>query len=69
MQFLSFPIGAIPIQINGLNAIPLSAVKSLPISISNINSASGAQTVAKRTKVSVYTLGLDRAKQDSENKP
>ena len=49
----TLPQGAIPIQINGLNAIPLSAVKSLPISITT--SASGVQTVvpAKRTKVEV----------------
>ena len=47
----TLPQGAIPIQINGLNAIPLSAVKSLPISISNM--AAGAQTVAKRTKVEI----------------
>ena len=49
----TLPQGAIPIQINGLNAIPLSAVKSLPISISNINNAAGVQTVAKRTKVEI----------------
>ena len=48
----TLPQGAIPIQINGLNAIPLSAVKSLPISISTINTA-GVQTVAKRTKVEI----------------
>lgn len=49
----TLPQGAIPIQINGLNAIPLSAVKSLPISISNITTAAGVQTVAKRTKVEI----------------
>jgi hypothetical protein len=48
----TLPQGAIPIQINGLNAIPLSAVKSLPIGISTINTA-GVQTVAKRTKVEI----------------
>merc|ERR1719445_69719 len=50
----TLPQGAIPIQINGLNAIPLSAVKSLPISISNITNA-GVPTVvsAKRTKVEI----------------
>merc|ERR1719210_721605 len=49
----TLPQGAIPIQINGLNAIPLSAVKSLPISISNLSTA-GVQTVtAKRTKVEI----------------
>ena len=50
----TLPQGAIPIQINGLNAIPLSAVKSLPISISNITTA-GVPTVvsAKRTKVEI----------------
>ena len=47
----TLPQGAIPIQINGLNAIPLSAVKSLPISINTISTAGGMQTVAKRTKV------------------
>jgi len=50
----TLPQGAIPIQINGLNAIPLSAVKSLPISISNLTNA-GVPTVvsAKRTKVEI----------------
>lgn len=49
----TLPQGAIPIQINGINAIPLSAVKSLPISISNITTAAGVPTVAKRTKVEI----------------
>lgn len=54
----TLPQGAIPIQINGLNAIPYSAVKSLPINISTITTA-GAQTVvsAKRTKVEIIPAG------------
>ena len=52
----TLPQGAIPIQINGLNAIPLSAVKSLPISISNLSTVSTTPmttVAAKRTKVEI----------------
>ena len=56
----TLPQGAIPIQINGLNAIPLSAVKSLPISINTISTAGGMQTVAKRTKVTNHLKNLNQ---------
>lgn len=35
----TLPQGAIPIQINGLNAIPISAVKSLPFSLNSLTSS------------------------------
>ena len=60
----TLPQGAIPIQINGLNAIPISAVKSLPINLSTLtptsapvittNSMSGGMA-AKKTKVEIVT--------------
>ena len=43
----TLPQGAIPIQINGLNAIPISAVKSLPFSLnSNLTNSSNTNVIS-----------------------
>lgn len=60
----TLPQGAIPIQINGLNALPISAVKSLPFNLSTLTPTSAPiittnavsqMVAAKKTKVEIVT--------------
>eukprot|EP00096_Caligus_rogercresseyi_P012577 TRINITY_DN5310_c1_g3_i3.p1 TRINITY_DN5310_c1_g3~~TRINITY_DN5310_c1_g3_i3.p1 ORF type:complete len:924 (-),score=404.63 TRINITY_DN5310_c1_g3_i3:17-2788(-) len=47
----SLPQGAIPIQINGLNALPISAVKSIPLSIGSLSGATANAGLANTAMV------------------